>query len=40
MLCADNNQQKIITTKLDFSKLDEFRHKFPAFLDADEFELS
>jgi predicted amidohydrolase len=40
IVCADDNQQKIITTKLDFSKLDEFRHKFPAFLDADEFELS
>jgi predicted amidohydrolase len=39
ILCADDNQQHIITTTLDFNKLDEFRNKFPAFLDADEFEL-
>ena len=39
ILCADDHQQHIITTTLDFNKLDEFRNKFPAFLDADEFEL-
>ena len=39
ILCTDDHQQHIITTTLDFNKLDEFRNKFPAFLDADEFEL-
>jgi omega-amidase len=40
ILCAADNQQHIITMQLDFSKLDKFKDKFPAFLDADEFELS
>jgi omega-amidase len=40
ILCANDNHQHIIATTLDFNKLDEFRNKFPAFLDADEFELS
>jgi prepilin-type processing-associated H-X9-DG protein len=39
IVCADDNQQQIITTQLDFSKLEKFKHNFPAFLDADEFEL-
>ena len=39
IVCADDNQQQIITTQLDFSKLEKFKDDFPAFLDADEFEL-
>jgi predicted amidohydrolase len=39
IVCADDNQQQIITTQLDFSKLEKFKNDFPAFLDADEFEL-
>lgn len=38
--CATDNQQQIITTQLDFTKLEKFKNDFPAFLDADEFELS
>jgi len=36
---AADNQQQIITTELDFSKLEKFKNNFPAFLDADNFEL-
>ncbi|WOH38458.1 amidohydrolase [Thalassotalea fonticola] len=39
IISAVDNQQQIITTQLDFSKLEKFKHDFPAFLDADEFEL-
>ncbi|NQZ23834.1 MAG: amidohydrolase [Colwellia sp.] len=39
IVCAADNQQQIISTQLDFSKLEKFKHDFPAFLDADEFEL-
>lgn len=39
IVSAADNQQQIITTQLDFSKLEKFKHDFPAFLDADEFEL-
>ncbi|ALO34182.1 carbon-nitrogen hydrolase [Colwellia sp. MT41] len=36
---AADNLQQIITTQLDFSTLEQFKDDFPAFLDADEFEL-
>ena len=39
IVSAADNKQQIITTQLDFSKLKKFKHDFPAFLDADEFEL-
>ena len=39
LTCATNNQQEIITAQLDFSQLDKFKHDFPAFLDADDFDL-
>jgi len=39
ILSATDNQQQIITTQLDFSQLEKFKESFPAFLDADEFEL-
>ena len=39
IVCAADNQQQIITTQLDFSKLAKFKDDFPAFLDADEFKL-
>ena len=39
IVCAADNQQQIITTQLDFSNLEKFKDDFPAFLDADEFEL-
>ena len=39
IIFAADNQQQIITAQLDFSKLEKFKHDFPAFLDADEFEL-
>jgi predicted amidohydrolase len=39
IVVAVDNQQQIISTQLDFSKLDKFKDNFPAFLDADEFEL-
>ncbi|MGB1261850.1 MAG: amidohydrolase [Cognaticolwellia sp.] len=40
MISAEDNQQAIITTQLDFAKLAKFKQSFPAFLDADEFTLS
>ncbi|PKI14895.1 amidohydrolase [Colwellia sp. 12G3] len=39
IVSAADNQQQIITTQLDFSKLEQFKNDFPAFLDADEFTL-
>jgi len=39
IISAGDNQQQIISTKLDFTKLERFKAGFPAFLDADEFEL-
>jgi len=36
---ATDNQQQIISTTLDFDKLEQCKKKFPVFLDADEFEL-
>lgn len=40
LISAADNQQQIITAALDFNKLEQFKTKFPAFLDADEFELT
>lgn len=40
IVAATDNQQQIITTQLDFSKLEQFKGNFPAFLDADEFALT
>ncbi|MFQ3313480.1 MAG: omega-amidase [Colwellia sp.] len=39
IVSAADNKQQIITTQLDFSKLEQFKQHFPAFLDADKFEL-
>jgi predicted amidohydrolase len=39
IVSAKDNQQQIITTTLDFSELEKFKDNFPAFLDADAFEL-
>jgi omega-amidase len=39
ILSATDHQQQIITTQLDFSKLGKFKNQFPAFLDADKFDL-
>jgi len=39
IVCAVDNQQQIISTQLDFTKLEKFKEDFPAFLDADEFDL-
>ena len=40
LVAATDNQQQIITAQLDFSKLSQFKADFPAFLDADKFELT
>ncbi len=37
---APDNQEQIISTTLDFGKLKKFKNDFPAFLDADNFELT
>nr|WP_255590012.1 amidohydrolase [Marinicella sp. NBU2979] len=39
MVAASDNQVQIISTTLDIAKLDQFKQSFPAYLDADEFEL-
>lgn len=39
LVAAEDNQQQVITFELDFSKLKQFKCNFPAYLDADEFEL-
>lgn len=36
---AEDNQQQVITAELDFTQLKKFKEAFPAFLDADKFEL-
>ncbi|SEL44000.1 Predicted amidohydrolase [Colwellia chukchiensis] len=40
LITAQDNQQQIIRAELDFSKLKQFKEKFPAFLDADDFSLA
>jgi len=39
IVSAPDNRQQVVTATLDFSELDEFKRAFPAYLDADEFEL-
>jgi len=36
---ANDNESNISTTKIDITKLKEFKEAFPAYLDADEFEI-
>lgn len=40
LIAAEDNQQQVICTELDFSTLEKFKQDFPAFLDADAFEIS
>jgi predicted amidohydrolase len=40
IVSAEDNQQQVIQTVLDFSKLEKFKQDFPAFMDADEFDIS
>jgi predicted amidohydrolase len=40
LVVAEDNQQQVICTELDFSALEKFKKDFPAFLDADAFEIS
>ena len=37
---AIDDQQQVISTRLDMSALTKFKHNFPAFLDADDFTLN
>jgi predicted amidohydrolase len=39
-LVAEDNCQQVISYELDFSALRQFKQDFPAYLDADEFEIS
>ncbi len=39
LVSAEDNLQQVITFELNFSTLEKFRNDFPAYLDADEFEL-
>ena len=39
IVAAEDNQQQVISVELDFSALYKFKKDFPAFLDADEFEV-
>lgn len=39
LVVADNNAQQVISLELDFSALAKFKNDFPAYLDADEFEI-
>jgi len=40
LIAADDNQQQIIRYELDFSTLEKYKKDFPAYLDADNFEIS
>ena len=40
LLVAEDNCQQVISCELDFSALRQFKQDFPAYLDADEFEIS
>ena len=40
LVSASDDQQQVISTRLDISALTKFKHDFPAFLDADDFTLS
>lgn len=37
---AEDDSQQVISTELDFSALEQFKKAFPAYLDADDFEIS
>lgn len=39
LVSAEDNQQQVITYELDFSKLKQYKSDFPAYLDADDFDL-
>ena len=39
LVMAKNDKQQVISYELDFSVLDKFKKDFPAYLDADEFEI-
>ncbi len=39
LLVAKDNHQQVITYELDFTALDQFKKNFPAYLDADDFEI-
>ena len=39
LMSAENNCQQVIVAELDFSSLEKYKQDFPAFLDADKFEL-
>ena len=39
IVAAEDNRQMVISCELDFSKLEKFKQNFPAFLDADKFEI-
>lgn len=39
LVTVEDEHQQIISVELDFSALEKFKKNFPAFLDADEFEL-
>jgi predicted amidohydrolase len=40
IVTAEDDKQQVIFAELDFSALDKFKKDFPAYLDADEFEIS
>ena len=39
IVAVEDEQQQVISVELDFSALEKFKKNFPAFLDADEFEI-
>lgn len=39
LLVAEDDRQQVVSVELDFSALDHFKKEFPAFLDADDFEI-
>ena len=39
LVAAEDNKAQVICAELDFSKLAEFKTEFPAYLDADDFEI-
>lgn len=40
IVVADDEHQQVISAELDFSALEKYKKSFPAYLDADEFEIS
>jgi omega-amidase len=39
LVSAEDDRQQVIAFELDFSKLEQFKNDFPAFMDADDFEV-